>query len=120
MDDEKLKQQLRDSLQSMQGGDAPEFDAMWANAEKQHGASRLRYRRIAAFTTAAAVAATAFMLWPLIAKPAVDTYLIVEDLLSSTQWVAPSDVLLPAHQFDIYSDLPVLIETIDLDEGSLL
>ncbi len=120
MNDEKLKQQLQDSLQSMQGGDVPEFDAMWANAEKQHGASRLRFQRIAGFTTAAAVAATAFMLWPLNGNNAAHIYLTKEDLMSSTQWVAPSDVLLPEHQFDIYSDLPVLIETNDIDEGSLL
>ena len=120
MNDEKLRQKLRDSLQSMQGGDVPAFDAMWGNAEKQHGTTRLRYRRIAGLTTAAAVAATAFMLWPLNANHAVDTYLTVEDLLSTTQWVAPSDVLLPEYQFDIYDELPVLIEAIEFDEGSFL
>ncbi len=120
MNDEKLRQKLRESLQSMQGGDVPAFDAMWANAEKQHGTTRLHYRRIAGLTTAAAVAATAFMLWPLNANHAVDTYLTVEDLLSTTQWVAPSDVLLPEYQFDIYDDLPVLIEAIEFDEGSFL
>ena len=120
MNDEKLKEQLQDSLQSMQGGDAPEFDAMWANAEQQHRTSRLRYQRIVGFTTAAAVAATAFMLWPLNGNDAAYIYLTKEDLMSSTQWVAPSDVLLPKHQFDIYSDLPVFIETNDIDEGSPL
>ncbi len=120
MNDEKLRQKLRDSLQSMQGGDVPAFDALWGNAEKQHGTTRLRYRRIAGLTTAAAVAATAFMLWPLNANHAVDTYLTVEDLLSTTQWVAPSDVLLPEYQFDIYDELPVLIEAIEFDEGSFL
>ena len=120
MNDEKLKQQLQDSLQSMQGGDAPEFDAMWANAEQRHRATRSRYRRIAGFTTAAAVAATAFMLWPLNGNNVAGPYLTEEDLMSSTQWLAPSDVLLPEHQFDIYGELPVLIETNDIDEGSSL
>ena len=120
MNDEKLKQKLRDSLQSMQGGDAPEFESVWSNAERKHRASRLRYQRFAAIATAAAVAVMAFVLWPLNGDNAAGIYLTEEDLLSSTHWVAPSDVLLPEHQFDIYGELPVLIESNDLDEGSLL
>ena len=120
MIDEKLKQQLRDSLQSMQGGDAPEFDAVWESANERHRASRSRYRKIAGLAAAAAVAAMAFTLWPMNGNNVTAMYLTEEDLLTSTQWLAPSDVLLPQHQFDIYSELPVLIETNDLDEGSIL
>lgn len=120
MNDEKLKRQLQDSLQVMQGGDPPEFDALWASAEAQHRASRLRYQRFAGFAAAAAVAVTAFMLWPLNGNNGTSIYLTEEDLMSSTQWLAPSDVLLPDHRYDIYGELPVLIETNDLDEGSLL
>ena len=120
MNDEKLKEQLRNSLQSMQGGDAPEFDTVWANAEKRHRASRSRYQRFAGLAAAAAIAATAFMLWPLNGNDAIGPYLTEEDLMSSTQWLAPSDGLLPEHRFDIYSEMPQLIETYDLDEGSLL
>ncbi len=120
MNDEKLKEQLQDALHSMQGGDAPAFDAMWVNAKQRHRASRSRYQRFAGFAAAAAVAATAFMLWPLNGNHAAGIFLTEEDLMSSTQWFAPSDVLLPEHQFDIYGDLPVLIETNDLDEGSPL
>ena len=120
MNDEKLKQQLRNSLQSMQGGDPPEFDALWASAEARHRVSRSRYQKIAGLAAAAAVAAMAFTLWPVNGNNVTAMYLTEEDLLTSTQWLAPSDVLLPQHQFDIYGDLPVLIETNDLDEGSIL
>ena len=120
MNDEKLKQQLRDSLQSMQGDDAPEFDAIWSNAEQQHRATRARYQQFAGFAAAAAVATMAFILWPLNGSNGAPVYLTEEDLLSSTHWVAPSDVLLPEHRIDIYGELPVLIETNDFNEGSLL
>ena len=120
MNDEKLKQQLRDSLRSMQGGDPPEFHALWASSEARHRASRSRYQKIAGLAAAAAVAAMTFTLWPINGNDVTAMYLTEEDLMSSTQWLAPSDVLLPVHQFDIYSDLPVLIETNDLDEGSTL
>ncbi len=120
MNDENLKKRLQESLQSMQGDDVPGFDAMWAKAEQKHRASRLRYQRVAGFTAAAAVAAAAFMLWPLTGNMAAGPYLTEEDLMNSTQWLAPSDVLLPEHRVDIYGELPVLIETNDLNEGSLL
>lgn len=120
MNDEKLRQQLRGSLQSLQGDDAPPFDAIWSNAEQQHRVSRSRYQQFAGFAAAAAVAAVAFMLWPLNGNNMAEIYLTKEDLLSGTHWVAPSDVLLPEYRIDIYSELPVLIETNDFDEGSLL
>lgn len=120
MNDNELKQQLQNSLRSIQGGDAPEFDAVWANAEQRHLASKMRYQKFAGFAAAAAVATMAFMMWPLNGNNVTAVYLTEEDLMSSTQWLAPSDVLLPEHQFDIYGELPVLIETNDLDEGSLL
>ena len=120
MNDEKLRQPLRDSLQSMQGDDAPPFDAIWSNAEQQHRISRSRYQQFAGFAAAAAVATIAFVLWPLNGNNGAPIYLTEEDLLSSTQWVAPSDVLLPEYRIDIYGELPVLIDTNDFDEGSLL
>ncbi len=120
MNDQRLREKLKDSLQSVQGGDAPEFDAMWSNAERQHRAARSRYQKIAGFAGASAVAAVAFMLWPLNDNNVTGIYLTEEDLLSSTQWIAPSDVLLPDHHFDIYGELPVFIDTNYFDEGSLL
>jgi hypothetical protein len=120
MKDDELKQELRDSLQLLQGGDTPGFDAMWTEAESRHRASRLRYQRFAGFAAVAAVATIAFMMWPLDGDNITDIYLTEEDLMGSTQWMAPSDVLLPEHDFDIYGELPVLIEMNGLDEGSLL
>ena len=120
MNDQELKRNLQDALQSMQSHDAPGFDVLWAKTEERYQASRSRYRRIAGIATAAAVAAIAFTLWPIKGSDVNGNYLTEEDLMSSTQWVAPSDVLLPKHEIDIYSDLPVLIETNGLDEGSLL
>lgn len=120
MSDKELKERLRSALRSKQGGDAPEFDAMWRNAKNRYRASRSRYQRVAGLAAAAAVAAISFMMWPLNGNDLPGAYLTEEDLMSSTQWQAPSDVLLPQRQFDIYGDLPVLIETNDLDEGSLL
>ncbi len=120
MNDKELKERLRSALQSRQGGDAPGFDAMWANAEKRYSKSRSRYQRFAGTAIAAAVVVTLFLAWPPNGNDVAVVYLTEEDLMSSTHWLAPSDVLLPEHQFDIYGELPVLIETNYLDEGPLL
>ena len=49
-----------------------------------------------------------------------DDYLIADSLLNTTQWSAPSDALMPTHEFDIYQELPVLLESTKPAEGALL
>lgn len=120
MDDSELKRRLRDSLESMQGDDAPAFDTLWAIAETRYGNARSRYQQLIGLAAAAAVAAIAFMIWPLNGNNGMDHYLTEQDLMMSTQWLAPSDVLLPQHRIDIYGELPLLIETNESDEGSVL
>jgi hypothetical protein len=120
MNDDDLKQRLRDSLQPLEGGDAPAFDAVWSKAQERHRAFRRRYRRFTGLAAAAAVAAIAFSMWPWNGNEGMGAYLTEEDLMMSTLWLAPSDVLLPEHPVDIYGELPQLIEMNHLDEGSLL
>jgi hypothetical protein len=52
--------------------------------------------------------------------PKEATYIEVAELLDSTYWFAPSDVLLPDREFDIYQDMPVLFESTEPAEGALL
>jgi hypothetical protein len=120
MNDSEIKQRLRDSLESLEGADVPAFDAVWSKARKRHRKSRMRYQRFAGLAAAAAFATIAVMKWPLNGSSGVPVYLTEEDLLTSTHWLAPSDALLPQYRVDIYGELPQLIETNDLDEGSLL
>jgi len=53
-------------------------------------------------------------------SPAVPVYIEVAELLDSTNWVAPSDVLLPDRQFDIYQEIPVLHQPTEPARGALL
>jgi hypothetical protein len=120
MNDNELKRKLRESLQSMSGGDVPEFAVMWANVERQHRAARKRYQRFAGTAIAVAVAVVAIMMRPPGGNDVTASYLSEEDLMSSTQWQAPSDVLLPERRFEIYTEVPELIDTNELHEESLL
>ena len=52
--------------------------------------------------------------------PVDESYVEVADLMDSTYWTAPSDVLLPDRQFDIYQDMPELFESTEPAGGTLL
>jgi hypothetical protein len=101
-------------------GTAPDFARTFAAAEGQVASRRrLRYTAVAA---AAFVAMIALGLIP--AQENEFTYVDVDELTATTQWFAPSDSLLPKHQFDIYRELPRLFEATDVstesDGGTLL
>jgi hypothetical protein len=98
---------LRTTLQKVQrqaDGPAPEFDRVFATA------------------AVAAIALLGIGLLP--TEKDEFTYVDVEALVATTYWSAPSDFLLPEHQFDIYREVPRLFESTDVstesDAGALL
>ncbi|MFQ6005327.1 MAG: hypothetical protein ACE5OQ_07465 [Woeseia sp.] len=120
MNDDELKKRLQSALRSRQGRDAPAFETLWTGAEHRYRARRSAYRRVAAVAAVAGIAVALMLARPPNGDGITGAYLTEEDLMSSTRWLAPSDALLPQREFDIYGELPVLIETNDLEEGSLL
>ena len=115
------EQALRATLQQAQrfaDGQAPEFEQLFAAAERQ--ARRRRKANITGIAAALAVLALGLLL----NSEDEFIYVDVDELTATTQWSAPSDSLLPAHQFDIYRELPRLMESLPVstesDEGALL
>ena len=53
-------------------------------------------------------------------SPETTSYIEVAELLETTYWSAPSDVLLPEHEFDIYQEMPVIFESTEPAGGALL
>lgn len=96
---------------------APPFAEVFAAAEQ-----RLRTRRRRRFAGAGAAALVALVALSLQPESPHDefVYLDVEELAASTSWSAPSDSLLPKHQFDIYQEIPRLFESTEPDGGALL
>ena len=76
---------------------------------------RRRYRRFASVAVLVAGAAIALNV-----QGPPESYIELADLLESTYWSAPSDVLLPDREFDIYQDMPVLFESTEPAGGALL
>ena len=96
----------------------PAFAMTWHAAEQRYARARRRYGMLAG---AAAVVAMAIVGLQLQTSPTADVnYIEVDDLMGSTSWTAPSDVLLPSHEFDIYQELPTLLESTEAAGGTLL
>ena len=115
--DDKFDTEFRNAWLENDQGRVPDFAATWRAAEARHARKRRRNRMLAG---AAAVIA-AVILGIQLQAPSIDArYIEVDDFMGSTSWTAPSDVLLPEHEYDIYQELPELLESTDVAGGSLL
>jgi len=113
-----VRQQVVRAWRAVDAEKFPAFTDVWRRAEARHAGARRRYRRVA---VAAVLMAAVFVALKLQApSPNAVTYIEVAELLGSTSWTAPSDVLLPRHEFDIYQELPGLLESTRAEGGSLL
>ena len=119
MSEQNIKNVLEKAYRSAEGKPPP-FAETFAVAEDRYRTSRRRYRLAGGMAVAAAVFAVAVGLWPGQQAPMGDEFLIADALMNSTTWTAPSDVLMPDHQFDIYRDIPVLDRSTISEEGTLL
>lgn len=110
---------LRDQVQAGWPRDttAPPFGEMWQRAGARYTASRRQYT---GFAVAAAVVAMLVISFGNRAPVEEAAYIEIAELLETTYWSAPSDVLLPEREFDIYQELPVLFESTEPAEGALL
>ena len=120
MSDNDIKELLKDTHGAIQRSEPPAFDKVWAAAESQHLKERRRYVTFSGMAAAVAMVAIVAGLWSSQEAETSDDYLIADSLLNTTQWSAPSDALMPTHQFDIYREIPFLMESTDLEEGTLL
>lgn len=116
--DVSLREAVRDAQVNAESTQVPDFENVWAAASNRVRASRKRQRALAGSGAVAAVLAIAFGLYT---PTEVELrYIDADELLETTGWSAPSDSLLPDYEFDIYQDIPVLIESTETDGGALL
>ena len=115
--DDKLEQAVRQVWPGTEANRVPTFDATWQAAARRVANGRRRNRMLA---SAAAIVAAVVVGLLLQAPPESADYIEIDELLGSTSWSAPSDVLLPEHEFDIYQELPSLLESTETAGGSLL
>lgn len=100
--------------------DPPHFDAVFGRAEAEyHWRTWRRYLTVAAAVASVAAVAVALLILAPEEAPLPEP-LRVTGLLDSTSWAAPSDVLLPEHEFDIFEELPGPMESTESAEGALL
>ena len=120
MNDENIRKSLKPAFDEAESSEVPGFTEVWANAEVALGESLRRNKVFGGVAAAIVVMGLVASLWPAQRIAPGDDYLIVHALLNSTTWSAPSDSLMPEHQFDIYQEIPFLIESTISQEGTLL
>ncbi|MGI9202551.1 MAG: hypothetical protein ACR2Q3_00995 [Woeseiaceae bacterium] len=121
MNEREIREKLKQAANAAQKDNTPSFDETWVIAESHIAESGSGYGRYGAIAAAAiALIAVTIALWPAQQADLADDYFIADALLNSTSWTAPSDALMPEHQFDIYQGIPLLDESTKLYEGSLL
>ena len=116
--DVALQNAVSETLASAERLPAPDFDRVWATAGARARAARKRRFLLTGAAAVAAVFAVAIGL-----RAPVDRewrYIDRYELLETTGWSAPSDSLLPSHEFDLYQSVPLLIESTDTYGGALL
>lgn len=113
--DRKLAERVQ---RAMPTADVPAFEATLLAASRKAGRRRHGMHLLAA----AAVAAIAVAVLLDQRGPGEHTleYIEMAELMDSTTWSAPSDSLLPDRRFDIYQDLPTLMESTEVSGGALL
>ena len=119
MEDREIREKVKQSLES-RSSDVPDFEASWLAAEARYLDEKRRIRRNSGVVAAVTIVAVFLALLPDDENPAYPELGINEDFLSSTLWTAPSDVLIPKHEIDVYQDLPALMESTEYGDESLL
>ncbi len=118
MNERDIRQALKRGQAAVEAGRVPAFDRVWSAADQRLAARRRRRYVAVGFVAALAVIAVASgLLQP--RQPDWE-YVDPEVFATGTSWHAPSDVLLPEHRIDIYEEIPVLIESTEIDGGTLL
>jgi hypothetical protein len=119
-DNEKLKVVVNESIRQRETELAPAFDETWLAAEAQYLAEKRRYRHVTAIAASAAIFAVVIGLFAGGEESTLPDFELTTGILETTQWSAPSDVLLPDYSVDIYGELPSLPASTDWYEETLL
>ena len=120
MNEETMKKAVSKSLAAKDAQPAPGFDETWLAAEGRYLAWKRRQRTFIGVAASAALIAVLLTLMRPDEHAELLNFEIAAEMMNSTQWSAPSDVLMPEYSIDIYGDLPQLPESTDIYEGTLL
>ena len=117
--EQQIRAALKQGHREAEAGQVPDFESVWKGADQRVARKRRRIRAVGGMAAAAALIAVVVIGQQ---RPVEQDWQFIDpnEIAGSTSWTAPSDVLLPTHQFDIYRDIPVLIESTGEDGGTLL
>jgi hypothetical protein len=120
MNEEAMREAVSKSLAAKDAQPAPGFDETWLAAEGRYLAWKRRQRTFIGVAASVALFAVLLSVMPPDEQVELPDFEIAAGMMNSTQWSAPSDVLMPEYSIDIYGELPQLPGPTDIYEGTLL
>ena len=117
-DEATIADSCRDAMPA--AGDVPAFDAVFAAAERRYRRQRRQRTRYGAAAALGLLVVSMFFAIDRDAPEPRGDYIEIAELMNSTQWTAPSDVLLPKREFDLYGELPAIPASTNPAQGALL
>ena len=118
--EESMKEAVSTSLASRGARKVPGFGETWRAAEGRYQARKRRQRTFIAVAASVALFAVAIAVMLPDGRQKLPNFEVAAEMMNSTLWSAPSDVLMPEYSIDIYDDLPQLGDSPDINEGRLL
>ena len=101
-------------------GDVPDFDTVMTGAERRYRRRRRQRTGYGAAAVLGALAVTTLLFVDRDERPPSADFVEIAELMNSTQWTAPSDVLLPRRDIDFYGELPTIPASTEAAQGALL
>lgn len=117
-DEVRIADKCREALPP--AGDVPPFDTVFAGAERRYRQARRQRVRYGAAAAIGVLAVATFLAVDRDTAMPRGDYVEIAELMNTTQWTAPSDVLLPRHEIDIYGELPAIPASTKPAQGALL
>jgi hypothetical protein len=118
--DKELDSSVGDSISKRDANSLPGFDETWAAAEARFLVEKKRHRLVTGVAASLALVVIALGVLPPDGKQQLPDFELSAGMMNTTLWSAPSDVLMPHYQTDIYQDVPQIPVSTELNGDTLL
>jgi hypothetical protein len=116
----ELGKSVAESISKRDVRSVPGFDETWVAAEARFLVEKRRYRTVTGVAASLALVAIVLGMLPPDGDQKLPDFELEAGMMNTTLWSAPSDVLMPHYQIDVYQDIPEIPVSTDLNGETLL
>lgn len=118
--EKELGKSVAESISKQDSRSVPGFDETWAAAEARFLVEKRRYAMVTGAAVSLALVAIVLGMLPPDGRQELPDFGLEAGMMNTTWWSAPSDILMPQYQIDIYQDIPEIPVSTDLNGEALL